>query len=116
MQKRDAAVLSSCLAIVVTAVLYVVNPPAPIYYPLEHTWSWQKLPGVPSMSWYGRSLWAIGSGVVTFLGAWLVTSRLASEKSDPARWLPAVVTWITLLGLAAALGDTVVHEYSTWIK
>ena len=115
MHKRDAAILSSCLAIVVTCVVYVVKPPAPVYYPVEHVWSWEKIPGAPGMAWYGRSLWALGAGALTLLGALTVMQRLERPGSAP-RWLSAAMTWVTLAAIVAALGDTVVHEYTTWIK
>lgn len=115
MRRRDAIVLSFCLGIVTTAVLYVVNPRAPIYYPLERSWSWVKTPGVPLMAWYGRSLWAIGGGLVVLAVAIVASRRWASDRPAP-KWLPATLVWVTVIALLVALGDTVLHEHATWMR
>lgn len=116
MRRGDAVVLSFCLAIVAMAALYVVNPPAPIYYPLTRTWSFDKTPGVPLMVWYGRSLWALGGGLTVLAVALPATLRWAKSGRDAPKWLPVLLRWLTLLALVVALGDTVVHEYTTWFR
>lgn len=117
MRERDAIAVSVCLSTTVMCVLYVVQPTAPIYYPLEHVWRWEKLPGLPSMAWYGRSLWALAAGSLTLFFALPLTRRLARRSAvDAPRWLAPAASALTLLALCFALGHTVVHEVSVWMK
>lgn len=115
MRRQEALVIGLCAAIVVSAALYLVRPTAPIYYPVEHALRWEETPGI-AMRWYGRSMVAIGGGLVTLLVARLLLPRVAARwATDPPRWLTKVLTVITLTALIFALGHTVVHEYRDWM-
>lgn len=107
MRRQDALVTSFSAAIIVAAALYVLQPPAPIYYPLAHAWDWHKLAGVPSMAWYGRSAWALGAALASFGLAWPLTTRLAAPL-----WLPRALSLLALFALLSALGTVAWHEYS----
>jgi hypothetical protein len=116
-RKQDAMVLSLAFAIVVTCVVYAIGPSHPVYHPSLHLWSWDAVPGTPSMKWYGRSLWGLVAGAAAWLAATMATRRWVrdGETSPPklsAKWL-SVVTLIVLVG---SLVDTVIHEVSTWMR
>jgi hypothetical protein len=117
MRKQDAIVLSLCAAVVACCVLYIFQPPAPRYYPLDHEWRWEKAPGLPSMGWYGRTLWAFLAGGVAILVTWPIAVRLAKQAHNaPSAWMPKALTFLTFVAVLAALGHTVVHEYITWMR
>ncbi len=115
MQRKDSVVLGVGVAVVAACALYLAQPPAPIYYPLEHDWNWQKTSGV-GMQWYGRSLWAVASGALAF---WL-TSRVLHRTGNGAKpaptWVSRTVTSISLAVIVVALTSTVIHEYWNWTR
>lgn len=115
MRTRDAVVASFALAVTVACVIHVVDPPGPIYHPLERAWLWHKVPGAPLMAWYGRSLWSLGAGLVTLAIA-LPGCRRVGQDHPPPRWLVPLLGAVALIALVLALGNTVAHEYRTWIR
>lgn len=114
MRRQDALAVASCVAVVVVATVYMSGVSGPIYYPVEHVWRWQKAPGVP-MLWYGRSLFALGAGTLAGSVAWALARRLGADRDAPD-WLPKLLSAVTLAVLGLALGHTVLHEYSTWMR
>lgn len=40
-------------------MVYALNPPSINYFPLEYAWRPGYVPGLPSVDWYGRVLWAL---------------------------------------------------------
>lgn len=112
MRRQEAHLFAWCAAIVVTVGLYVLEPRAPIYYPVERLWRWDEGPGI-AMFWYGRSLFALGAGALTLL----VTRALLSRwQASPPPWAPRAASAFALLALVAALLRTVLHEYANWMR
>lgn len=67
----------------------------PRYYPLEHTWKWEK--GVISQGWYGMQAFAfICAGAVALI-VYLILKRCPDKESTPK---PAHTKW---LGIAATV-------------
>lgn len=115
MRQKEALTISLCAAIVVTSALYVLDPRAPIYYPVERVWRWDPLPGV-AMRWYGRSMVALGGGALALAVALPLLRKLgAGWDAGPPAWLYRLLAAVTLLALVGALGHTVAHEYGTWM-
>jgi hypothetical protein len=111
-QERIAVVAST--AIVATCAVYLLQPSAPIYYPLDHAWRWEPSRGV-SMVWYGRSLWALAAGlIVGFITSGLLRRR--DKRAEAPSKLASVASLSALGALVVTLGYTVLHEWSKWVK
>jgi len=110
--ERVAVVASA--AIIAACVVYLAQPPAPIYYPLEHVWRWTPTKGV-SMLWYGRSAWSLIAGLVAGFVANGLLRRSDNASAEPSRL--AIAASVSAVGaLLVALGYTVLHEWSKWVK
>ncbi len=114
MERQERVVIIASVAIFAACLIYVVHPAGPIYYPLEHTWRWEKTPGVP-MHWYGRSLWAVLGGVVAGAAA-VAFFRVKRPASGAAPSRSALMAAVVGLGaFVVALIYIVIYEWSKWV-
>ena len=97
MRKEDTLVLSFSLAMLVFCLVYTLAISIPAYYPLERLWRWEKLPGLPAMSWYARFGWSLIACALTALVSHHLLPRLL------ARWPTARLHRLSLLAWVAAL-------------
>jgi hypothetical protein len=120
--RTDSAFLSVSVALLAFSLVYYLNPPAPRYYPLEHTWRMANEKGVPSMAWYGRSAWGLGAGALAGIVTGLVLSRgwgvgKDGERKSLPNWLVRVFSVAVVAALFALAGQIVHHEFhkaGTW--
>lgn len=112
MRAEDRVGIAVCAAIVAASVVHVLAPSAPIYYPLDHAWRWEKVPDGVAMHWYGRSAWSLASGALAFGLAYLVAGWV---RSEPPRWLPRALAALGVGSLALALALVARHEWSLWM-
>jgi hypothetical protein len=111
MDTRDRNVLAVCLALLVFALLYALNPPGPRYYPLEGVWRWEQIPGMPSMAWYARVACA-SAGATAAYG--LSRALPASARPIHRGWAAALAMFI-LFALLTATAYLALTEYRHWI-
>ena len=115
MHRADAVFLAVALAAVAFSAAYAVDPPAPLYYPLENVWRMERIPGSPAMAWYGRLAWGFGAAVTV----WAVTLAALRRPSRGAgfRLSPRAAGFLTaapLVALVALMAAIVCHEFSAW--
>lgn len=112
MRAEDRVGIAVCAAVVTACVVHVMAPSAPIYYPLDPAWRWEKVPGGVAMHWYGRSAWSLASGVLAFGLAHFAAGLV---RRDPPRWLPRALAALGVGSLALALALVARHEWSVWM-
>lgn len=101
MRSSDRILIALCAATLAISLIYWWNPPGPRYYPLEHVWRFEVVPGAPSMAWYARTAFALGGG--GFVGS-IAYLTLGRWRRDPGKHLPNLaVNLITLLTVATLL-------------
>ena len=118
MHRTDGALLVACAGIIAFSVAYYIDPPAPRYYPLEHTWRMANEEGKPSMAWYGRSAWGLGVGLATGLAMGMALRGVGRCQEGAGRtlpaWLIAVLTVASLLALVGVGAEVIQHEFAKW--
>jgi hypothetical protein len=104
---KDARYVAACAAACAFALAYALADacalPAPLYYPIDHRWTWSRGPGT-AMAWYGHVLAAAAVSVVV-----LAIARAALGRRPPA---PRVVTAASIavaVGPLAAITVTLAH-------
>ena len=115
MTRSDRLFVGLCVAIILFSILYALNPPAPRYFPEEHTWSMPGPNGAISMGWYGRTAWGFGAALLALFGTLFVMRRGSTdfdseEVSPPSKSWAITLSWATLFSLIALMGLIVVHE------
>jgi len=121
MRKKDIVALGVCAATAVFCVMYIIEPPGPRYYPLEHTWSWTPIPDSPAMGWYSRVTYGVVPAAVV-----LVITALAAIRKPPeggaipgragVMALTAAMTAILVAAAAHIVYSELVHlfEVAEW--
>lgn len=112
MSSIDRLHLSVTIPIIVACVVYVFDPPAPRYFPLERTWSMSPAGDSPSMGWYGRTAWSVFAAVVS-----LVVVRIRLRHANRRRVNRRVVGALSLMCLASLLllsAQIAWHESCRW--
>ena len=78
----------------------------PGYWPVERVWQWGEGGGGPAMGWYARVLWA---GLVG-----LAAGGLARGLGRVFTGYGAILGWVVLGFVLAALGFTAHRELTHW--
>ncbi len=102
-------VLALSLAALVFSVVYGFSPPAPRYYPMERTWSMEKIQGSPSMGWYGRCAWSFGAALTAYFAV-----RAATRRRSPGPRLARASLVAAMVSLVLLAVYMVHHELSKW--
>ncbi len=117
MKNPATVLLSLSFAIVIFCGVFIWNPPAPRFYPLEGVWRMpsEKASG-PAMGWYGRTGAALLAGAVSGGVGSAVAAGLSRRK--PIRLAPPAVFAVALLVLVALAGasSAVVFEQQVWFQ
>ena len=110
MRGRWAAVLCLLLFCIGYLVAFVPGVPLPKYYPADHVWSVRGDPGGPSMSWFGRLLFA------TVIGAagWHIGRVLDKRRSLTDSYL-AAVEYVAWASVVVTLMVSAVRELVKWL-
>jgi len=101
-------------AIAAFSATFVLNPPAPRYYPIEHTWRVTEPAPGPAMGWYGRS----GVALLAAAAA-AVTARFAAGRASAGREPRTLRAWVIALSFVIALSlvltaGAIVREQMAW--
>ncbi len=111
MTKLHTLLIGFLAAAIAYGFAFAAKPPAPRYYPLEHTWSMADLKLQPVTMWYGRS--AVSLGIAAIAG--LLAAGFAARIVRRPFTRPTVAVLTALLFIA--LGVTaafVVYEQLPW--
>ncbi|MFA6241127.1 MAG: hypothetical protein WC655_09370, partial [Candidatus Hydrogenedentales bacterium] len=99
MTKLQTLLIGFLAAAIAYGFAFALKPPAPRYYPIEHTWSMADLKLQPVTMWYGRS--AVSLGIAALAG--LVAAGLAARIAHRPFARPTVAVLTTLLFVALGL-------------
>ncbi|MBI5093489.1 MAG: hypothetical protein HZB26_13740 [Candidatus Hydrogenedentes bacterium] len=114
---RSPFLVLAVLAAAVSAfsITFILNPPSPRYYPLEHAWRLAEPAPGPAMGWYGRSGAALLASALAGAAGGAIARRV--EKSIKSvrsmRALAVILTLLIAVGLVAAAG-AIVNEQLPW--
>ena len=117
MDRSASTFLAVCVALVAFAIVYWLNPPAPEYDPLSHTWAMQIDNGRPGISWYGRSLWGFGAAIVGGFATttlWRLRRQSEAERSMLKPLTVKVMTIVALAALGVFIAAIIVREFNRW--
>ena len=118
MKKSDLKYIVCSVFAAATAVFYCCTMwfhiKLPRYYPLEHTWRWANIRGVPSQGWYGMQAFAYVAAGILALAVYftLRTRRFREAKLAPAATKTIGVT-VTLL-VTVCMIYMLYHEFAKW--
>ncbi len=101
MTRDQSKVCARCAAYALGMIVYALNPPSVNYFPLEYAWRPGYVPGLPSVDWYGRLLWAL-IAVALSLPVWRLVVFRARAESLADAWHDRV-SRVVALSLAAML-------------
>jgi len=117
MRRTDSIIYALAIAVIAFAAVYLANPPAPHYNPVDGTWAMHQPKGVPSMGWYGRTAWALAGALaaagITFAGCSLLGRN---ARGRPPAAITAMVTIVMLAVLFVTIYFLSVHDYHIWIE
>lgn len=102
-----------CFAAAVCAfsVVYAIEPPAPLYLPLEHRWTLEPPgPGTIAMRWYGRTLWALAAAMVAVACVYPTVKLPIAQRLLCHPALPWVITATVCASLIVLMALIVLAE------
>lgn len=102
MESRSATYFGGCVAVVASSLVFVapafVNVPVPWYYPLSRAWAIEVAPTGFALDWYGRTLWALLTLILSFAVGRLIARRLPGASP---RWYRMCAAWAAMASVLA---------------
>ncbi len=92
--------------VIAYCVPYWLDLPMPLYYPLEHRWSFIRHEDGISQSWYGRVVWAFLVGGFGFCLLRILPDQLLKSSSTLFR----IISGLMIVVLYAGLLYIALHE------
>lgn len=116
MRILDRILVALLAGIVSFTILFLTQPPAPKYFPLEHAWHWAQPGDGPGMGWYGRSGFALAAAGIACGIATAVTRRRQFISKNPFStktiWALSTIAMAILVILVAAIVWEQIHWFA----
>ena len=116
---KNPAVVLTVLAVALVAfcAIFLWNPPAPRFYPIERTWRMPSEPAPgPAMGWYGRTGAALA---VSAIASGMVAAGLRFGNRDRRFGMRPATIYAVLVVIGVTLAATfagIVHEQRSWFQ